>query len=606
MLGPIFVRELLTVPRRSRHYVLRTAYLGILWILGLTAWQALIGWSRTPTLGEVARFGPLLFQLVAFVLLALVLFFTALSAAAAVAQEKDRRTFVLLLVTDLRNHEIVLGKLASSLLQMVLFLLCATPVLFLIILLGGVAPQQAAKVMLVLAATALAAGSLGTLVAVWREKTFQTLALTVIFLVLYLGVVHALPSLAGWITGNCGFAGLRQVAAWQSWLEPFLALQSVIESPVEGLGIIEPVYGFAGVMVLLSCVLNAWGIYRLRAWNPSGEPIVQREQSAKEEGQDYDRTPAASRRIRHVWRNPILWREIATRAYGQRPVLVKSAYAVVLGLICYFALGSMWSLEHRPPFAAAWGLVPVGILSLLLLGAQAVTAITSERDLGALDLLLITDLTPREFIFGKLAGIGYNTLLYLLPPIVLTIVYACNGWLAAPPVGQPELLASRNAWAAVCVAGATLVVMVFAVVLGMHVALRTPNSRLAITNTLGTIFFLSVGTLVCIYLIAVNNRFEYQFTNFLFFIGAGIGGLWWILNDGRPSRALTLASWLCPLAVFYTITNILIAKPGSAQSTDPLLPFLVISSVFGYAIAAMLIPLISEFDIALGRTTGGE
>ena len=52
MLGPIFVREWLTVPRRARHYVLRSAYLGILWVLGLTAWQATVGWSQTATLGD--------------------------------------------------------------------------------------------------------------------------------------------------------------------------------------------------------------------------------------------------------------------------------------------------------------------------------------------------------------------------------------------------------------------------------------------------------------------------------------------------------------------------------------------------------------------------
>src|SRR5260370_13213291 len=34
LLGPIFAREWLTVPRRSRHYVMRAAYLGGPWILG--------------------------------------------------------------------------------------------------------------------------------------------------------------------------------------------------------------------------------------------------------------------------------------------------------------------------------------------------------------------------------------------------------------------------------------------------------------------------------------------------------------------------------------------------------------------------------------------
>ena len=118
-------------------------------------------------------------------------------------------------------------------------------------------------------------------------------------------------------------------------------------------------------------------------------------------------------------------------------------------------------------------------------------------------------------------------------------------------------------------------------------------------------FFLSVGTLVCIYLILINGQFEYQFSSFLLFILAGVGGLWWVLNGERPSGALFLASWLCPFAVWYTVANILVARPGTGESADPVIPFLVIAGAFGFTIAAMLVPLISEFDVALGRTTGG-
>jgi ABC-type Na+ efflux pump permease subunit len=193
LLGPIFNRECLTLPRRSRHYLNRVAYLGLLWILGLTAWQASVGWNRTATLGDTARFGLILFQTLAFVQLYLLLFFGALTSASAITQEKDRRTFVLLLLTDLRNYEIVLGKLLGSLLQNGLLLAGTIPLLGLLVLLGGIAPFQVGQAILVLAGTTLAAGSLGNLVALWRDKTFQALALTVLFLVLYLCLVQDLP-----------------------------------------------------------------------------------------------------------------------------------------------------------------------------------------------------------------------------------------------------------------------------------------------------------------------------------------------------------------------------------------------------------------------------
>jgi hypothetical protein len=335
-------------------------------------------------------------------------------------------------------------------------------------------------------------------------------------------------------------------------------------------------------------------------------------QRERPEDEDIDRARAhaAPGPVRQVWPNPILWREIRTRAYGHRPLLVKTAYFLVVALLCYNAFAPGGSRE----WAAAWGLVPVGILSLLLVSAQAVTAVTSERDSGALDLLLVTDLTPREFIFGKLLGICWNTKEFLLPPLILAVVYACRGELASPAPRLLRLLSPdayqgavfwKNFEAVLCVLGGAVILLAFTMVLGIHIALRVEKSRLAIGNTLGTVFFLSIGTLICIYLIMINGRFEYQWLSFVFFLGAGVGGLWWVLSADRPSTALTLASWLCPLAVYYSVTNIMIGNPLTRESTDPLVPFLVTGGVFAFTVAAMLVPLLSEFDVALGRTGGG-
>jgi ABC-type transport system involved in multi-copper enzyme maturation permease subunit len=519
-----------------------------------------------------------------------------------VALEKDRRTFVLLLLTDLRNDEIVLGKLLGSLLPIGLLLLATVPPLMFLLLLGGVAVYQVGQAVLVLGATALAAGSLGGLIALWRDRTFQSLALTVLFLVLYLCLVRALTL----VPGSADSPALQR---WQQWLDPFQALQSVQDptaAPADGLA---PAYGFALVMLLFTVLLNGWGLFRLRVWNPSGEPIMQRETpAAAEESTDPAKRVAAHAApgpVRRVGPNPILWREVFTRAYGRRPLLVKTAYFVVLALICYYALAPLVLHHERPAYAAAYGLIPVGVLSLLLVAAQAATAITSERDTGALDLLLVTDLTPREFVFGKLGGIVYNTKEYLLPPLILAGVYAYYHCLATPPAGNREMAPAMNFAALVCVLGSAVVLQAFAMVLGVHVALRVPNSRLAVINTLSTIFFLSVGTLVCIALILINGRFEYQWGSFVFFLVAGVGGLWWVLNGDRPSTALTWASWFCPLGVLYTVMNILVARPGSQESADPLIPFLVIAGAFGFAVTAMLVPLVSEFDVAMGRTSGG-
>lgn len=607
MLGPIFMRELVTVPRRAGHYSGRAALIGLMAILGITTWQATIGFSRDATLGEAASFGLLLFQIVAFVQLLLTLFFAALSAAGAVSQEKDRRTFVLLLLTDMRDYEIVLGKMLGALLPIAIQLLVTAPVLALLLLVGGIDPEQVLQAVLVLGAVAIAAGSLGGLVALWRERTFQALALSVLFLVLYVCLTLVVGAVGPLLAPTFDWYRV------EAWIDPFVTMQTVLAPPPGGWSGLAPAYGFIFVMLFWCIILNGIGIWKLRQWNPSGEPIMQREGPQEEltnvdesvELEKRAKAHAAPGQVRDVWENPVLWREIRTLAYGRRPLLVKLAFGIVLALILYFAVAELNRPGGRPAFASAYGMVPLAVLSLLLISAQAATSITSERDGGTLDILLVTDISPKEFIFGKLLGVLYNCKEYLIPPLALAIFYAIRGTLARPPADAttPEIV-EANFGPLVAILGALIVLFLFVVVLGVHVSLRISSSRLAIAHTLGTIFFLSVGTLISIYLIVVNGgSFANQWFSFIAFLVLGIGGLWYVLSADRPSTAITIASILCPLAMFYCIVTVLIARPGTEESADPLFPFLILGGAFGMAIAAMLVPLLSEFDIALGRTT---
>ncbi|OWK43351.1 ABC transporter permease subunit [Fimbriiglobus ruber] len=609
MFGPIFMRELVTVPRRTTHYTARAALLGLLGILGATAWQATVGFTRDATLGETARFGQLLFQIVVYVQLLLLIFFAALSAASAVSQEKDRRTFILLLITDMRDYEIVLGKLLGSLLPITALLIITVPVLSLLLLLGGTDPRQVIEGTAVMLMTACAAGSLGGLVALWRERTFQALALSVLAIALCLSLSQVVAAVGPLIAESVDW-GLVQM-----WIDPFQAMRAVLDPPASGWPGLPPAYGFSLAMVGVCVLVNGVGIWKLRKWNPSGEPIMQREgpqadpeaEMTPEQLKEFrSKAHAAPGTVREVWGNPVLWREICTLAYGRRPLLVKFAFGLVLALILYFAIDSLHQPGGgRPAYAAAYGLVPVVVLSLLLVSAQAVTSVTSERDGGALDVLLVTDVSPYEFVFGKLLGVIYNTKEYLIPPLLLAGFYAVEGaFTKSPPgAGWADKL-TANAGPLVAVLGAIVILLCFVMVLGLHVALRLTNSRLAIVNTLGTVFFLSVGTLICIYLIVINGgSFANQWLSFVAFLVLGIGGLLWVLSADRPSPALTLGSVLCPLAMFYCVTNILIAKPGTDESADPLVPFVALAAAFGFTISAMLVPLLSEFDVALGRTT---
>jgi ABC-type transport system involved in multi-copper enzyme maturation permease subunit len=163
-------------------------------ILLSTAWMVLTGTQTVRNLGDLARFGSAVFQLLAPLQLAVLVFFAALSAASAVSLEKDRRTLVLLLLTNLTNSELVLGKLLASIVNILAMLAAALPLFALLILFGGISADQIARTFAVTLASLLAAASLGSTLALWREKTFQTLAMTTLLLVFWLvlaEVVHA-------------------------------------------------------------------------------------------------------------------------------------------------------------------------------------------------------------------------------------------------------------------------------------------------------------------------------------------------------------------------------------------------------------------------------
>ena len=142
LVGPIFTREAIVAPRRTRHYILRTVYAGLLLLLICTAWMILAGTQIIRNVGDMARFGSILFQILAPLQLALLSFLSAIQAASSIAVEKDRQTLILLLMSRLSNSELVLGKLFSSLLGVGVMMLTSLPIFMLIVLFGGTSFEQ--------------------------------------------------------------------------------------------------------------------------------------------------------------------------------------------------------------------------------------------------------------------------------------------------------------------------------------------------------------------------------------------------------------------------------------------------------------------------------
>ena len=650
ILGPIFHRELRLLPRRPRAYAARATYGIALLVLACTVWQLLSGTQRVRDPGDFARLGSMLFGLLAPLQLLVSLFFAGVLSAAAVAQEKDRHTLDLLLMTKMNNAELVVGKMMSSLLGLLTLLAVGLPVFLFGTLFGGVSLRQVGVAMAVTVAGVLVAGSLGATLALWREKAFQALALVLLLLVLWLGVGRLL-AMGVFGTHVCGVESER-LAVMFSPLEGVLYAGRPCADLLPGINGIftvdSPIAAFFGISAMFVLVVSGIAMIRIRAWNTAHDAQrfrredetwhrpsiwsadhreapqtitqlevmtgVESDLSAQDLlGRGVQSAPLATatarvsaageqkfKPYRHVWDNPILWREIRTRAYGRRGRVIRLFFLAVFAAAVWHLAGLIGLTTGGVTGAAAMlrggfggvaaqevamTIVPLFLLAIVLVNAQAVTSITNERDAKAFDLLLVSDLTPKEILLGKLTGIFYNTKEMWGLPLLLCIGLGV--------VGQISI---ENT---ICIVTDLVLLFFFVAVLGVHVGMMYESSAGATATSLGTVFFLFLGIATCMWMmILFSGSFETQLHSFLAFMVGGGLGLYVALGVRNPSPAIGIASFVTPLATFYAITSLLLGQTMSV--------FLVIAAAYGFATAAMLVPALCEFDVATGRTTISE
>jgi ABC-type transport system involved in multi-copper enzyme maturation permease subunit len=392
--------------------------------------------------------------------------------------------------------------------------------------------------------------------------------------------------LLGWEIAASGALGERwlgtAVESWAVAMSPWRAILAAAQPVFDSGGTWEFIHGPVGWFLLdalgVSLLLNGIAIACVRIWNPTREIQL----ADDDETDSADNVHRAPGKVRQVWDNPVLWREVRTQAYGRKVLIVRLAYWIVIAA-CFGAVALTSRNTDRAshaPSAAAQSTTALMVVSLILLNAAAVTAIASERDSRALDLLLVTDLSPKEIVLGKLLGSFYTAKEMVLLPLVL-FAY----------LRYAELLRTEQT---VFLVGGWIVMTLFAATLGLHAGITYANSRTAIATSIGTLLFLFLGIATCMRMMLAFNAFEYQLTSFLGFIAGGGVGLFVALGWRNASQAIFWASLALPFATFFVITSYLLRDYDRV--------FVVTVAAYGFAVAAMLVPAVSEFDVALGRT----
>ena len=241
--------------------------------------------------------------------------------------------------------------------------------------------------------------------------------------------------------------------------------------------------------------------------------------------------------------------------------------------------------ENPDRFAVAVAVIPMALASLLAVTALAVTSITTERDRGSLDLLLVSDLEPKEFIWGKLFGALAVAREVVVLPLLLCIALIASG-IASVENGCYLVLG-------------TAILLFFAAVLGIHIGLSYPSSRRAIAVGLGTVAFLFIGVATAMrIMVAFGSSFELQLAPFLAVIVGGGVGLYAALSARNPSPAIGWASAILPALTFVGITGFL--------QGNTLQVLLVVAVAYGFTTVALLVPAIGAFDLLTGRSSTSD
>ena len=424
-LNPIAVRLVQGGSRRNRHWYIRIVYLGVLIAALLYLLMYSVGPGNLNT-RALAAGAASTFEKASYFQIGLICLLAPVFMAGAIAQEANPRTWDILLTTPLSASEIVLGNLFGRLFFILGLLFSSMPLFALTQLFGGVPGTTIFESYLVATCAALFVGALAIALSVSRLVGKRAVFAFYVGVVSFLAVTYGIDQLKG---------GGHSVT-YMTAINPFLALKALLDPTgyrrfEEGsqIGVASwflerPVQTFCILAGGLSLIMMGLSTFTVRLGGIAGlggesgrggVPWYRKMFGLAAKGSEH-RAP------RHVWANPIAWREAAARNATLGRMVARWSFIVLgaawgLGAVIYFHV----SAKTMPPtdFQQVILYTVVGELLAVTLVAlnMSATAVSREREDGTLDLLLTTPMTPTAYLGGKVRGM----VAYLLPLVAVPV-----------------------------------------------------------------------------------------------------------------------------------------------------------------------------------------
>jgi ABC-type transport system involved in multi-copper enzyme maturation permease subunit len=391
-LGPVFAYEWLTRSRRWQAYALRGLFVVALFAgLGMV-WQSSQANRFLTTRQQLVQAGQNFFFTLTITQLALVLLAAPAATAGAICLDKARGTLSHVMVTDLSDREVVLGKLAARLVPVLNLIACALPVAALGTLLGGIDPVALTASILIAVAVAFLGCSLAMMLSVWMSKAHEVMIVVFAAWLLWL---LALPICE--LTYSPGF----WAPEWLKLSNPFWLTLAPYNNPGKT-SLLEP-FLFLLAGLILSSGLLVLSVVRLR-------PVYLHQANRVPKAVKDSRAAAWFRHQVRWWpgpsldKNPVLWREW----HRNRPSkVIRIVWLLYIVLTSLFSLKMIWDRSRNPTLMSETASLVNAFqvtIGLLFLAASAGTVLSEERVRGSLDVLLSTPLSTRSIVWGKWYG----------------------------------------------------------------------------------------------------------------------------------------------------------------------------------------------------------
>ncbi len=485
LFGPILQYDLITTARRARYFAMRFFYalllFLILYVFYITKLDSVM--SEKVARAKLIDFAELFSYIYLLLQYVLVLLLTPAYVGSAIAEEKERRTLEFLMATDLRNHEIILGKVASRLGNLLMFLLAGLPVLAFVLFFGGVDPELLKNGFLATFLTAFSVTCVSIYCSTHARHSREGIMRSYLVVLGYFIFGFVLCWLIFFLKGT--FWGVGLAGTWKLenadditkalcyFTEYYLTGDAFHAAYIHFTTTTAPMLGMTSwtgvdlgtsfndllrnyvifhVTVAVICLtVSIWRLRKLFVLHAFGEKSQSKKQTKKQQ-QQVAPAIAKSATAPHTEKNPdgktitirgrrreidhwppMVWKELLVPQLSRRTWRSKlitciawAAFLLPLAIVFFvhYSHGSFAWDNLKISTNVYCRIAGTTCLCLMILGVgiRAANIVCMERDKQTLETLLSSVLTDHDILFGKWVGctFGLGSSLYLMLIIWIT------------------------------------------------------------------------------------------------------------------------------------------------------------------------------------------